>query len=68
MKVRKVKDMTFRYGEITICYATNGHRLYQGPVSNIPEHLLEYYCGYRINNKYRKSHYIEVTEDEKFFI
>jgi len=68
MKVKKVKNIKFRYSEVTICYARNGHRLYQGPVSDIPEHLLEYYCGYKIDNKIRKSHYIEVTEDEKYFI
>lgn len=67
MKAKKIKDMKFKYDYITICYGRNGHRLYQGYICDIPEHLMEYWCGYQIINKSLKRHYVEVTEDEKFW-
>lgn len=65
MKLKRIKNIKFRYDTITICYARNGHTLYKGLVSNIPEYLLEYYVTYRIDNKIRNVHYIEVIENEK---
>lgn len=68
MKALKVKDMKWKGNTVTICYARNGHRLYEGLITNIPEHLLNYYCGFKIYNKYRANTYIEVTEDEKWWL
>lgn len=62
--VKQVKNMKFKSETVTICYGRNGHRLYEGSVSDIPENLKEYWCGYQIYNKYTNNTYIEVTEDE----
>ena len=65
--VRKVKDIKFRGNLVSIGYARTGMPLYEGLITGIPEHLLNYYCGYKSYNKYRAHTYIEVTEDEKWW-
>lgn len=62
--MKQVKNLIFRGPTCIICYARNGHRLYEGATSNIPEHLLNYYTGYVIYNKVTKNTYLEVTEDK----
>ena len=66
-KPKLVKDLKFKYNNVTICYAINGHHLYDGPIDKIPEHILNYYCGYKIVNSVRKYTYIEVTEDKDWW-
>lgn len=62
--MQKLSKIKFRSKTVTICYARNGRRLYDGLVSDIPSHLLKYYVSDKIYNKVRKNTYIEVVEDE----
>ena len=50
--------------EVTLCYASNGRRLYKGPLDTIPEHLLEYYVTLAIPKT--GSMYLEIHERESF--
>lgn len=52
------------YTLITICYASNGHRLYEGAIDQVPEHLFNYYVTFISHNTYKM--YIEVHELDSF--
>lgn len=56
------------YTIITICYAGNGHRLYEGGIDEVPEHLFKYFVTYvsltNLNDLYQM--YIEVHELDSF--
>lgn len=62
----KLKDYKFETPTVTICYARNGHRLHEGSVDKIPEHLLNYYICEEIINHIRDNTYLEVVEDESW--
>ena len=62
-KLRKLKELEIKTSYVKICYARNGHLLYEGDVENIPTHLLEYYVDYVSVNRYRDTTYIEVVEE-----
>ena len=57
----KVLDNTY---DITICYATNGKRLFKGSIKDIPENLLNYFITL-ILPAYVK-YYVEVHESSSF--
>lgn len=65
--VRKLKEVEITTSYVKICYARNGHLLYEGFVEEIPTHLLEYYVDYISVNAYRDTTYFEVVEDTKWF-
>ena len=52
------------YTIVTICYAGNGHRLYEGGIDEVPEHLFKYFVTYVSHNMYKM--YIEVHELDSF--
>lgn len=62
----KLRDYRFQTPTATICYARNGHRLHEGSVDKIPEHLLEYFITEEIVNNIRDNTYLEVVEDENY--
>ena len=57
----KIMDNTY---DVTICYASNGHRLYKGHISEIPTHLLLYYVTLLLPGV--NGYYIEVHEMSSF--
>jgi len=65
MKIKSLLKCVEDFVVITICYATNGHRLFRGTKNEgIPEWLLEYYITLLIpgNDKL----YIEAHENSHF--
>ncbi len=67
MKVRRFIPLVDKDTIVTICYAGNGHRLYQGLLSEIPEklnHIKDYYVTYIIPSGYKL--YIEAHESDTF--
>ena len=54
---------------ITICYSPTGHRLYKGPLKEVPSNLLDYYVGYVSANLYGKKQnlYIEIHERKEYW-
>lgn len=64
---KKLKELKITTSYVKICYARNGHLLFEGVVEDIPAYLLEYYVDYISVNKYRDNTYIEVVEDIGWF-
>ena len=64
MKIRELLKCVQDFCVITICYATNGHRMFQGTKDEVPTHLLEYYITLIIPNVDKL--YIEAHENAKF--
>lgn len=63
MKIKKIKEIKTNK-PVCIVYARNGHRIYEGFISDIPNYLKEYYVWYKSTNT--DYVYIEVTEDKKW--
>ena len=64
MKLKKLIYLIEKGTIVTLCYAGNGHRLYQGEVENIPTHLLNYYIVLLLPSGTKL--YIEIHESDIF--
>ena len=64
MQPKRLKQIRTK-NNVVICYARNGHRLYEGNRKDIPEELKQYYVYQKINND--RYSYIEIIEDTTWF-
>ena len=66
MKIQKLRSIRASNKKpVRICYARNGHRLWEGMKKDIPEEFKDYYVFTKINNP--RYTYIEIVEDTIWF-
>ena len=63
--MRKLRSLKTKKS-VTVCYARNGHRLYEGPVSLAPDHIKDYYIVFTLVRKQKI--YVEVVEDKEWLL